>query len=108
MSKSYQYVSKCSCCEDRFTRVSVPFMHVAHCSALGENARKTIVQQGFKGSLVLQCAGDTITNFFYQYVDSSDMAKSELLYESLSDIAQAYFNDLSDEGVDWTYHPIEL
>ena len=108
MSKSHQYVSKCSCCEDRFTRVSVPFMHVAHCSALGEIARKAMVQQGFKGSLALQCAGDTITNFFYQYVDSSDMAKSELLYESLSDIAQAYFNDLSDEGVDWTYHPIEL
>ena len=108
MSKSYQYVSKCSCCEDRFTRVSVPFMHVAHCSALGEIARKAIVQQGCKGSLALQCAGETITNFFYQYVDSNDMAKSDLLYESLSDIAQAYFNDLSDEGVDWTYHPIEL
>jgi hypothetical protein len=44
----------------------------------------------------------------YQYVDSSDMAKSDLLYESLSEIAQAYFNDLSDEGVDWIYYPIEL
>jgi len=50
MSKSYQYVSKCSCCEDRFTRVSVPFMHVTHCSALGEIARKAMVQQGFKAA----------------------------------------------------------
>jgi hypothetical protein len=108
MSKSYQYVSKCSCCEDRFTRVSVPFMHIAHCSALGGITRKVMVQQGFKGSLALQCAGETITNFFYQYADSSDMAKSDILYESLSDIAQAYFNDLSNEGVDWTYHPIEI
>ena len=67
-----------------------------------------MVKQGFKGSLALQCAGETITNFFYQYVDSSDLAKSNLLYELLSDLAQAYFNDLSDEGIDWTYHPIEL
>lgn len=108
MSKSYQYVSKCSCCEDRFTRVSVPYMNVVHCSVLGEIARKVMVQQGFNGSLALQCAGDTITNFFYQYADSKDLAKSNLLYKSLSDIGQAYFNDLSDEGVDWTYHPIEL
>jgi hypothetical protein len=108
MSKSYQYVSKCSCCEDRFTRVSVPFMHVAHCSALGENARKAIAQQGFKGSLSLQCAGETITNFFYQYAGSSELAKSVLLHKSLSGIAKDYFNDLSDEGVDWTYYPIDL
>jgi hypothetical protein len=108
MSKSYQYVSKCSCCEDRFTRVSVPFMHVTHCSALGEIARKAMVQQGFKGSLSLQCAGETITNFFYQYAGSSELAKKVLLYEAPSDIAHTYFNDLVDEGVDWTYHPIEL
>jgi hypothetical protein len=108
MSKSYQYVSKCSCCEDLFTRVSVPFMHVAHCSALGENARKAIAKQGFKGGLSLQCAGETIANFFYQYADSSELAKSVLLFESLSGIAKAYFNDLSDEGVDWTYYPIDL
>lgn len=108
MPRSYQYVSKCSCCEDRFTRVSVPFMHVAHCSTLGDIARKAMVQQGFKGGLSLQCAGEIITNFFYQYVDSSDMAKSSILYASLSDIAQAYFNTLADEGVDWIYYSIEL
>lgn len=108
MSKSYQYVSKCSCCEDRFTRVNVPFMSAFHCSTLGEVARKAMVKQGFKGSLALQCAGETITSFIYQYADSSDLAKSELVYELLSDLAQAYFNDLSDEGIDWTYHPIEL
>ena len=108
MSKSYLYVSKCSCCEDRFTRVSVPFMNASHCPTLGEIARQAVVQQGLKGNLSLQCAGDTITNFFYQYADLSDIAKSDLLYELLSDIAQAYFNDLSDEGVDWIYHPIEL
>lgn len=108
MSKNYQYVSKCSCCEDCFTRVSIPFMNVFHCSVLGEVARKAMVQQGFKGSLSLQCAGETITNFFYQYADSVDIAKSDLLYELLSELAQAYFNELSDEGVDWTYHPIEL
>ncbi len=83
-------------------------MHVVHNSALGEVARKAMVKRGFKGSLALQCAGETITNFFYQYDDSKDLAKSNLLYESLSDIGQAYFNDLSDEGIDWTYHPIEL
>ena len=108
MQKSYQYVSKCSCCEDRFTRVSVPYMNVGHCFELGEIARKVMVQHGFKGNLSLQCAGETITNFFYQYADSKDLAKSNLLYESLSDIGQAYFNNLSDEGVDWTYRPIEL
>lgn len=108
MSKSYQYVSKCSCCEDRFTRVSVPFMNIFHCSVLGEIARKAVVQQGFKGNLSLQCAGETITNFFYQYADSNDLAQSELLYELLSNLAQDYFNDLSDEGIDWTYQSIEL
>ena len=108
MSKSYKYVSKCSCCDNQFTRVSVPFMNVFHCSELGEIARKVMVQQGFKGDLSLQCAGDTITNFFYQYVDSSDLAKSDLLYELLSELAYKYFNSLSDEGVDWTYHPIRL
>ena len=83
-------------------------MHVVHNSTLGEIARKAMVQQGFKGKFSLQCAGDTITNFFYQYADSSDLAKSDLVYELLSDLAQAYFNDLSDEGIDWTYHPIKL
>ena len=108
MSKNYRYVSKCSCCEDRFTRVSVPFMHVSHCYELGEITRKAMALQGFKGELFLQCAGETITNFFYKYQDSADMAKSEFLYELLSDLAQDYFNDLSDEGIDWTYHLIEL
>lgn len=108
MLKSYQYVSKCSCCEDRFTRVNVPFMNVFHCPTLAEVARKAMVQQGFKGSLALQCAGDTITNFFYQYSDSKDLAKSNILYKLLTDLAQDYFDALTDEAVDWTYHPIEL
>lgn len=108
MTKSYQFVSKCSCCEVRFTRVSVPYMNVFHCSEIGKIAQKAMVQQGFKGNLSLQCAGDTITNFFYQYVDSNDIAKSDLLYQLLFNLAQDYFNALTDEGVDWTYHPIEL
>lgn len=83
-------------------------MHVVHCTELAEITRKAMVQHGFKGNLSLQCAGETITNFFYQYADSKDLAKSGLVYELLSDLAQAYFNDLSDEGIDWTYHPIEL
>ena len=108
MTKSYQYVSKCSCCDDLFTRVSVPFIHVVHCSKLGEIARKAMIKDGFKGSLSLQCAGDTITNFYYQYEGNRDLAKSEYLYERLSELAKEYVNALPTDDIDWSYHPIAL
>ncbi len=108
MNALYKHVSKCDCCDTLLTRVAVPYMHVSNCAVLANNAQKLLGGYGFKGDLSLQCAGSVITNFYYQYSNQDELTQSQLLYDLLSELANEYFDSLSDAGIDWTYHPITL
>lgn len=86
----------------------MPYMHTSNLAALAIRARETLGKYHFTGSLSLQCAGEAITNFYYEYKDRIDLARNNLLVALLSNLAKEYFNEITDDGINWVYHSIEL
>lgn len=86
----YKYVQKCNCCEERLSIMRFDAISVRHKYALICLMTDVLEELGMKGRLALVCTDDLIIAFNYTYASEDEYMHSEIMCETLRDIANGF------------------
>ena len=97
MATKTQYVKQCTCCDKRFSRFNTPILDVIYEAKLDTLMKKKIRAMKLRGEFELVVKNDFITGFYYEYANPKEEGSSNLLCNSLYDIAcDFYESNLSE------------
>lgn len=91
MATKTQYVKQCTCCDKRFSRFSTPAVDVVYESELSMLMRTKIRALKLKGRFELVVKDDLVVGFYYEYANLNEEASSNVLCNSLFDIACDFY-----------------
>ena len=103
MKKNNQLVKQCSCCDKKFSQISIPLISVSNRSKLANLMKKEIDRMKFKGSLSFASANGLIASFYYEYANKLEESKSIDLCKNLYEIANDFFGREEEAKVIWEY-----
>ena len=99
----YKYVKKCDCCDNQVSQISVPLINTDYAEFVSAKMSKALLPYKLQGALSLVCADDVIAAFNYEYASEEEMKLSEVICDTLYDVANDFYKNQTRNAESWRY-----